>query len=622
MQTISRFSWRASASHFALVFALTLASSGRAQIYTPPVPTPSVPVVTIQATVSQATWGGSPGVFTVFRTGNPALALNVYYQINGTAANGTDYKTIGNWVRLPSGVLSSEIIINPINTGQTGVKTVTLTVTNSPLMSPGMYVNYTIGSPSTATVDITAGLATNLPPVVSLLAPTNGATYWTPTNLYLMACAKDLDGTIASVEFLADGVRVGIATNPIGVVPLAISSIAPFPPMPPYRPYVLVWTNVPPGTNLQLTAKATDNAGAYALSAPVSITVHPGPQSTPPPPTNLPPVVRITSPADGATFRAPLNLPLFAYAADKDGSVTNVEFFAGINDLGTGQRASILRPPTLPGPYQPMLLIGVPLNYWELVWSNVPQGNFALTAVATDNLGQATISDPVNLDILPPISPVPTNVVNIVAIDPLAIVGTNCWPWLGVAGATPSWTNWAASSSVLRYFTSCGPKNALFQVHRLGQTNSDLDVAYGIGGTATNGVDYMTLPGKVTVPAGSRDALITIVPLDETPPVAPRTVVLSLTPSANYVLGRPASAAAIIVGEPGPVPAVLPDRIFHVAAAGPDGAWFHIEYTTNLLNWTALCTNQVIHGAIDFLDPEAPASQTRFYRAVPEESGQ
>lgn len=32
--------------------------------------------------------------------------------------------------------------------------------------------------------------------------------------------------------------------------------------------------------------------------------------------------------------------------------------------------------------------------------------------------------------------------------------------------------------------------------------------------------------------------------------------------------------------------------------------------------------NQVIHGAIDFLDPEAPASQMRFYRAVPEETGQ
>ena len=39
---------------------------------------------------------------------------------------------------------------------------------------------------------------------------------------------------------------------------------------------------------------------------------------------------------------------------------------------------------------------------------------------------------------------------------------------------------------------------------------------------------------------------------------------------------------------------------------------------TDLIGWTSLCTNQVLNGAIDFVDPDAPADQYRFYRAVPE----
>lgn len=63
---------------------------------------------------------------------------------------------------------------------------------------------------------------------------------------------------------------------------------------------------------------------------------------------------------------------------------------------------------------------------------------------------------------------------------------------------------------------------------------------------------------------------------------------------------------------------MLPGGSFHLYADGPDGAWFHLEYSTDLLNWTPLCTNQVFNGAIDFVDPDAPANQHRFYRAVPE----
>src|ERR1035437_1300133 len=130
----------------------------------------SVPVVTIQATDDHGTWTGDPAVFTVFRAGDPVSALNVYYCINGTASNGVDYQTIGNWVSLPAGVMSNTIVIHPINLGQTDIKTVTVDLCPSPLMIPVnlLPVNYSIGSPRTAAISFKppggSGGATAPPP--------------------------------------------------------------------------------------------------------------------------------------------------------------------------------------------------------------------------------------------------------------------------------------------------------------------------------------------------------------------------------------------------------------------------------------------------------------------------
>ena len=594
---------------FTLFLTLGLASSSLAQIIVSPPITTALPVVTIRATQPDATWSGTPGVFTVFRAGNPAPALNVYYEIGGTAVNGVDYQTIGNWVEIPSGVLSADIVIQPIsNDAQVVPKTVILTLTNSPLASPAILINYIIGDPSSATVDITASPIIHIPPEVSIVFPTNDATFYTPINLPIVACANDLNpsGYVVSVQFFANGQSIGIVSNTPTPVPLVLPAlpgpVPPTPPIPPYRPFVLIWTNAPAGTNILLTAAATDNFGLSTTSKPpVSITIHPGPP--PPPPTNLWPVVRITSPPNNATFRAPLDIPIYAYAADPDGYITGVEFFAGTNDLGAGHPVNAVPPPLPPGGVQPPILIFEPTNYWEFTWTNPPDGSYALAAVATDDRGLSTVSDAVNITILPPVTPpVPTNVVNIVAVDPIAIAGTNCWPWLGVLGATPNWTNWTASTAAYCYLTNCGPKDAVVAVHRFGATDSDLTVAYSIGGTATNGANYVLLPGSVTIPAGEHTALITIIPLGDAPADTILTVILTLTPG-SYVIGQPPSAAAVILETPvmPPPTAVLPDKCFLLAANGPDGAWFHIESTADLFNWTPICTNQVIHGFINFV---------------------
>jgi hypothetical protein len=479
---------------------------------------------------------------------------------------------------------------------------------------------------TSAPVKITVQLPpTNRPPVVEISWPTNGATffgrivcppcvtnnppcelpcYFEGPEITICASASDPDDFVATVEFFANGHSLGTRTN----CPACANAI---------NPFCLLWSNMPPG-NYSLKAVATDNGGLATTSAPVKITVLPGP-----PPTNLPPVVRITSPPNGAVFRAPVNIPIYTYAADPDGSVTTVEFFAGSTSLGFGWRVTAVPPPLPPGPVQPPILIVVPTNYWELVWTNPPLGtNVALTAKAIDNGGASAVSAPVLISILPSLPP-PTNrppIVRIVATDPVAIEGTNCWPWPGLASATPAWSNWFAASATYRLFTNCGPKDATFTVFRFGATNDDLDVAYAIGGTATNGIDYVALPGLVTIAAGERRAAITIIPLDDGPPDITSTVILKLVPGTNYLLGYPQAAATIILDSQSPqaVTGLMPGAAFNLSAAGPDGAWFHVEYSTDLIHWTPVCTNQVVNGRIDFVDPDAATNPARFYRTVPE----
>ncbi len=458
------------------------------------------------------------------------------------------------------------------------------------------------GSAISTAVNITVfGAVTNISPTVNITSPTNGETFTAPLSIDLTAVASDFGyEAVTNVEFFA-------GTNDLG--PGSVSAL-----VPPFTwIYSLNWSNAAPGT-YALTAVATDNHGGSARSTVVKITVF----GTV---TNVPPVVRITSPPNGAVFRQPVNLSVFAYAACLYGSVTSVEFFADGASLGFGQRITA-RPQILPDPGQPPVSIFEPTNYWELTWSNAPAGtNIALTAKATDNGGASTVSQAVLVDILSPLLP-PTNrppVVAIVATDPVAIAGTNCWPWPGLTNSVPGWGDWVAPGVVFRWITNCGPKNATFTVLRCGATNDDLEVTYAIDGTASNGVDYVTLPGVVLVPAGDSTATISVAPIDDGPPDINKTVVLRLTPGTNYVVGRPAAAAAVIWDShwPRATTGLAPGNFFQLSATGPNGAWFHVDYSIDLRNWTPVCTNQVVNGQVVFVDPDSASQPVRFYRAVP-----
>jgi len=82
----------------------------------------------------------------------------------------------------------------------------------------------------------------------------------------------------------------------------------------------------------------------------------------------------LTSPTGGANFTAPANIAVAANAADSDGSIAKVEFYRGSTLITT--------------------LTAAPYSF---TWTGVEPGSYALTAVATDDLGARVASAAVSI---------------------------------------------------------------------------------------------------------------------------------------------------------------------------------------------------------------------------------
>jgi hypothetical protein len=92
---------------------------------------------------------------------------------------------------------------------------------------------------------------------------------------------------------------------------------------------------------------------------------------------NKAPTVSVTSPTAGATYTAPGTIPLAATAADTDGTVSKVEFYAGDQLLATDTASPFAGS-----------------------WSGVPVGDYSISARAYDDKGAATTSTPVAVKVL------------------------------------------------------------------------------------------------------------------------------------------------------------------------------------------------------------------------------
>jgi hypothetical protein len=301
---------------------------------------------------------------------------------------------------------------------------------------------------------------------------------------------------------------------------------------------------------------------------------------------NVLPNIQITTPAPLSEFNAGDSIPISATAVDPDGWVQTVEFFANFEKIGEVSVYFIVAPP----PGQPQV--------FDMVWENVPEGQYLLWAKATDQVGGMGFSPVVPIFV----NQVQIPIVNIFTIDPLAREEPG-----------PS-----------------GINTARFRVFRYGAPiDQSLDVFYEMRGRATNGVDYDHLGGIVTIPAGRYSAPIDIVPIDDNLPEGRESVIARLFVPTDglpqfqpYEIGRFGRAAAVIVDRDYPYPFChsLPDGIIHICVDANIGDIFRVEATEDLNEWMPIQTLTVTDDALHYVDPEAEDHPARIYRFVPVES--
>ena len=211
------------------------------------------------------------------------------------------------------------------------------------------------GNTTTTSRNVTVSNSDVTPPVVSMTAPSGGATVI--GTITLSATASDNIG-VAGVQFQVDGVNFGSEDT--------------------LAPYSISWssTSVLNGSHT-ITARARDAAGNRTTSAGVAVTVN-NPDITPP-------VVSMTAPAGGTTISGVVIVS--ADATDNQG-VAGVQFKLDGANFGAEDT-------TLP---------------YAITWSTTTTSNgpHTLAAVARDAAGNTTTSISVgvtvsNSDLVPPV---------------------------------------------------------------------------------------------------------------------------------------------------------------------------------------------------------------------------
>ena len=262
-------------------------------------------------------------------------------------------------------------------------------------------------------------------------------------TVQLAAAAADVDGSVARVDFIADGEVIastaapyaaGWTSPPIGVHAMHAEAtddrnrVARSPPvfvnaMITERPPVVAMTAPAPGSSvlagapitLAADAVAPDGtisrvdfvygssntviatattapyratwsalAGSYSVRALAYTVAHSSGISTPLTinvTSNSPPVVALSAPLDGQAFAGGLPITLAATASDVDGAIAKVEFLAGSTVIGTSTSA----------PYR-------------AAWTPTAGGTFVITARATDNAGALTLSNAATITVLPAVA--------------------------------------------------------------------------------------------------------------------------------------------------------------------------------------------------------------------------
>jgi uncharacterized protein (DUF1800 family) len=447
---------------------------------------------------SQNATAGTTATFTVAATGTGSLSYQ--WQFNGSAlANGATV----------SGATSATLTLSNIQPANTGIYTVVVTSGTTSTTASAILGLAT----TTKLFPANAGLETaNIPHpngniYDQILLQGSAASVRADSNQILRMSFVDLTDDIVQVEFSGPGTLSLVLDNATG-------------------PAVAVKYNQPTVSYMRghasiVISGATENTHLSIFS-----------------------VGSLTSP----------NLSLFPAGMSYDGlaDVARVAIlstdgkFGGIRTANTSYFAS----QGLTGIYAPGVAVSGPVYLGDIdafatATPAIVLGSTSDARVTGGNL-QQTNSQPVTVSGLTVLNFVAGTKSNGVTLTAQTVQGQLTQNGVNVtsqiAASGPTIVSVATGPGVT---DETGAASGQFVFTRTGSTTAPLTVTYGVGGTATNGIDYPALVGFVTIPAGAASANVTVQPYPDTTVESTESIIVTLSAGTGFSLGTTSATLSI-----------------------------------------------------------------------------
>jgi hypothetical protein len=572
------------------------------------------PAVTVTATDSSSAEPGSDtGVFTITRTGATSAALTVYFATSGTATSGTDFQSLPTSATIPSGSASTTVVVTPL-TDSIAESTETV------VLSLGANISYNVGSPSSATVNLSDA------PVVTVLATDSSASELGPDNGYFTVTRTGSTVSGLTVYFTAGGTATsgtdytsigtsvtipsGSASVPVYVSPFSDASV---------ESTETVVLNLSTGAGYNrgsplsatvniadapvVTLSATDSSASEPGSDTGYLTVSRSGSTASALAVNFTVGGTATSGADYSAIGTSVTIPAgsasapiyvypvsdtvaestetvivtvasgsgYVYGSPGSGTV-NIADAPVVSVVATDASASELGPDS---------------GYFTVSRTGSTASGltvyFTAGGTATSGTDYTSIGTSVTIPSGSASVPVYVSPFSDASVESTETVVLNLSTGAGYNRGSPlsATVNIADAPVVTLSATDSsasepGSDTGYLTVSRSGSTASALAVNFTVGGTATSGADYSAIGTSVTIPAGSASAPIYVYPVSDTVAESTETVIVTVASGSGYVYGSPGSGTVNIADAP-VVSVVATDA--SASELGPDSGYFTVSRT-------------------------------------------
>jgi hypothetical protein len=160
--------------------------------------------------------------------------------------------------------------------------------------------------------------------------------------------------------------------------------------------------------------------------------------------------------------------------------------------------------------------------------------------------------------------------------------------------------------------------SATIQFTRTGATDLPLVVNYSVAGTAAAGVDFVALPGVVTIPSGSLAASVTVQALTGPGAGTNAIVVVDVEDSDAFTAGVPQAATVVLAPSLTLTASWQSGPVVLLQSQVAPGTVYLLQTATNLappVNWSTVATNTADgSGRWSYADTNVAGTGSRFYR--------